>query len=122
MSTHRGHLVRHDVLRLDVQLPTVVFCLRLTNPPFSHLSTGGSFLYINVGYTNSMITKEGLRNYPDFNRPDSRDIIPFLNTYYKEMQLWGVYLSDIEFHELNAGARQHFLESAFVLWKKARSK
>jgi len=67
-----------------------------------------------------MITKEALRNYPEFNRPDSREIIPFLNAYYKEMQLWGVYLSDISFNELNDDAKHNLIKSAFALWKKAR--
>jgi len=66
-----------------------------------------------------MITHGTIRNLIK-SAPHSREITPFLNAYYKEMQLWGVYLSDIEFEDLAEDARDNFIESAYTLWKEAR--
>ena len=68
-----------------------------------------------------MIKYDMVRERTGIGYNECKRFIPFLNTYYKEMQLWGIYLSDISFEELNDKAKTNFIDSSEKLWISANS-
>lgn len=67
--------------------------------------------------TKGMVEQDLIQRDLESSVVDLNRFTKFINAYYKEMQLWGVYLSDLSYRELNSNAQDNFFDSAYKLWK-----